>query len=173
MLFWQALSSRLRAGALGCLLALLTACEGEGWPPPSFDATLRALAPPYQETTTFAQGTAITFELVVTNLSGAPQVLVFNTTEIASFGVSGPGGIGVLGPAVVPWHSGRDRGFAKGPVTLQFAPGEAKKFTETWDQRDRNRNGDQVIAGDYTASSSLVSAVGHIRAPLLIITILP
>ncbi len=166
MLFWQALNSPLRAGALGCLLASLAACAGDG-APPSWDVTLRALDQANQETTTFAQGAVIKFEMVVTNLGASPEVLVFDTTGIAYFWASGPGGL-----LAVPWASSWDWGYPKGPVTLQFAPGEVKKFTKAWDQRGSYGN-PQVGPGDYSTHAKLLSQVGHISAPLLTIAILP
>ena len=44
---------------------------------------------------------------------------------------------------------------APGPSTLEFAPGETRTFTTTWDQTDSD-GGDQVRTGTYEARGVVI-----------------
>jgi hypothetical protein len=96
----------------------------------------------------FAVGAPINFELRVRNRTDTPAVVQFATGHQFDFIVVDDG------TANVRWKWSDGKAFVTVATELEFAAGETKVFTTTWDQA--GRGGQAVGPGNYEARGALV-----------------
>ena len=99
-------------------------------------------------TDTFDRGETIIFVLTVRNRLDTSASAEFTTTRTSDFVVLREN----TDDVVWQWSDGRS--FSDVATTIEFAPGETRTFTETWDQI--LSNGTQLRSGTYEARGVLV-----------------
>ena len=99
-------------------------------------------------TDTFDRGETIVFVLTVRNRLDTSATAEFTTTRTSDFVVLREN------TADVVWQWSDGRSFSDVATTIEFAPGETRTFTETWDQI--LSNGTQLRSGTYEARGVLV-----------------
>jgi hypothetical protein len=94
----------------------------------------------------YARGDLVELTMVVTNRGSTPVSLTAPSTQLYDFRVMA-GGVEV-------WRWSADQMFATVLTLVTIPPGESRRFTEGWDQRDRE--GRPVPPGQYVVVGTLV-----------------
>jgi Intracellular proteinase inhibitor len=115
---------------------------------PSFVAQLQLQDANGDVTDTFERGETIVFVLTVRNRLDTSASAEFTTTRTSDFVVLREN------TADVVWQWSDGRAFSDVATTIEFAPGETRTFTETWNQI--LSNGTQLRSGNYEARGVLV-----------------
>lgn len=97
----------------------------------------------------YALGEPVQFTLTVRNPTQNALIFTRPTSQEYDFIVRTSGGAEV-------WRWSHDRAFLQVIETTTFLPGQARTFTETWEQRDNN--GQQVVAGTYAVTGVFTSS---------------
>lgn len=139
-------SSRFRfcltLGLIGALLSLPPAWAQQA--PAGLRLELRA------GRDTYRAGDPVELTLTVTNSTADPVVLTAPSSQLYDFAVIQGG------REVWRWSAGRM--FMALVTPLEIAPGQARVFTEVWDQRDRD--GQPVAPGYYVVQGVLIGGEG-------------
>jgi hypothetical protein len=123
---------------------------GDGGDDPTFVATLQLQDTTGNVTDSFQRQELIQMILTVRNRRDTAESIDFSDSRTSDFVVVRENTDSVV------WQLSKETA-APSPTatTLDFAPGETKTFTTTWDQTDSD-NGDQVRTGTYEARGVLV-----------------
>jgi hypothetical protein len=123
---------------------------GDGGDDPTFVATLQLQDTTGNVTDSFQRQELIQMILTVRNRRDTSESIDFTDSRTSDFVVVRANTDNVV------WQLSKETA-APSPTatTLDFAPGETKTFTTTWDQTDSD-NGDQVRTGTYEARGVLV-----------------
>lgn len=92
-------------------------------------------------------GESVNLTLVVENTSSQSIVLNFSSGQRFDFWIQ-------AGSKEV-WRWSSDKMFTQALTSMTLKPGEKKTFTANWDQKDSN--GNQTLAGNYTAFGQLTT----------------
>ena len=124
--------------------------SGDGGDDPTFVATLQLQDTTGNITDTFERQELIQMILTVRNRRDTTESIDFSDSRTSDFVVVRANTDNVV------WQLSKETA-APSPTatTLDFAPGETKTFTTTWDQTDSD-SGDQVRTGTYEARGVLV-----------------
>jgi hypothetical protein len=124
--------------------------SGDGGDDPTFVATLQLQDTTGNVTDSFQRQELIQMILTVRNRRDTSESIDFSDSRTSDFVVVRANTDNVV------WQLSKETA-APSPTatTLDFAPGETKTFTTTWDQTDSD-NGDQVRTGTYGARGVLV-----------------
>lgn len=131
------------------LLALAPRCDVEAIPAAGLELSLAVQDETGSSVRRFASGAPVTLVLEVTNTGPDPLALEFASARSHDFAVLDARGREV-------WRWSRGRLFAQALERVELAPGESRRFTATWDQRDAS--GARAAPGSYRAVASLASA---------------
>lgn len=150
--FWSRLLTMLGVLTI-CMGATSSSCSlnrsgSSGGDDPSFVADLKLQDVNGNTTTSFNRDQQITMILTVRNRLNTSATIEFTTTRTDDFVVVRENSDSVL------WQWSKGRNFATTPTSIDFAAGESKTFTRSWDQRDNDSN--LVRAGTYEARGALV-----------------
>jgi hypothetical protein len=124
--------------------------SGDGGDDPTFVATLQLQDTTGNVTDSFQRQELIQMILTVRNRRDTTESIDFSDSRTSDFVVVRANTDNIV------WQLSKESA-APSPTatTLDFAPGETKTFTTTWDQTDSD-NGDQVRTGTYEARGVLV-----------------
>ena len=122
--------------------------DGDGGDDPSFVAHLEIRDVNGDQTDSFDRGESIDFVLTVRNRLDTTATAEFTTTRTSDFVVVRENTSDVV------WQWSDDRGFSDVATTIEFAPGETRTFTATWNQV--LSSGTQLRSGTYEARGVLV-----------------
>lgn len=134
-----------------CLGASTSSCEfgdGSGGIGPSFVTELSLRDASGLPSDTFARGEPIELRLTVRNRLSTAATVQFSDARTSDFVVIRQGS------RVLVWKWSDGRAFPLVLTELEFAAGETKTFSVTWDQSDSS--GQPVAAGVYEARGVLV-----------------
>jgi len=132
-----------------CSLGSSNNNSGDGGDDPTFVATLQLQDVTGNVTDTFQRDELIQMILTVRNRTDQTQTLDFDTSLQSDFVVVRDNTTDVV------WRlSDRSAAPSNTPTTLEFAPGQVRTITTSWDQIDNN--GDQVRVGTYEARGVLI-----------------
>jgi hypothetical protein len=131
------------------LLALAPRCAAEVTPAEGLELSLAVQDASGRSARRFASGAPVTLVLEVRNTGADPLALEFASARSHDFAVLDARGREV-------WRWSRGRLFAQALGRVELAPGESRRFTATWDQRDAS--GAPAAPGSYRAVASLASA---------------
>lgn len=112
----------------------------------------------------FGAGEPVTFELTVTSLSSEAQRIVFPDSQTFEFEILDSSGRKL-------WNWAHGQAFLTVLTAVNFAPGESKQFTHTWDQM--GNDGHAVSPGDYDALGFLPVRLVGVRAQPVTLKIVP
>lgn len=124
--------------------------SGDGGDDPTFVATLQVQDTNGDITDTFSRGELIQLILTVRNRRDTTETIDFTDSRQSDFVV-----VRANSNTIVWQLSKESAAPAPGPSTLEFAPGETRTFTTTWDQTDSD-GGDQVRTGTYEARGVVI-----------------
>jgi len=124
--------------------------SGDGGDDPTFVATLQLQDTTGNVTDSFQRQELVQMILTVRNRRDTTESIDFSDSRTSDFVVVR------ANTDTVVWQLSKETA-APSPTatTLDFAPGESKTFTTTWDQTDSD-SGDQVRTGTYEARGVLV-----------------
>lgn len=134
-----------------CLGASTSSCEfgdGSGGIGPSFVTELSLRDANGLPSDSFARGEPIELRLTVRNRLNTAATVQFNDTRTSDFVVIRQGSQALV------WKWSDGKAFAQVITEVEFAAGETKTFSVTWDQF--GSNGQAVDAGTYEARGVLV-----------------
>lgn len=146
--------------AVSLLLGNTNCTKNNASDAPQFVTSLAVENTSNQPVSAFAQHEPVQLVLTVRNRSGSAQKLFFNTSEMVNFAVVNAGTADVVwtcdgtSTSCTPASgnpAGSDAG--SGFTELDFAAGETKTFTFTWDQTDNS--GVQLGTGSYEVLGGL------------------
>ncbi len=144
---------------IGMLLSFAPACDVNNRPTSGLDvkfsASLVLRDGAGNATAEFDAGEPVTFELTVTNLLSEQQRIVFPDSQTFEFEIRDPSGQKL-------WNWAHGQAFLTVLTAVEFAPGESKRFTHTWDQT--GNDGRAVGPGDYDARGFLPIQLFGVRA---------
>jgi hypothetical protein len=122
----------------------------DGVDDPSFVATLQLQDAEGNVTDSFERGELIQMILTVRNRRDSTETIEFDDSRQSDFLVVRENSSGIV------WQLSEESAApAPGPTTLEFAPGETRTFTTTWNQTDSDSD-DQVRTGTYEARGVVV-----------------
>lgn len=124
--------------------------SGDGGDDPTFVATLQLQDAEGNVTDNFQRGELIQMILTVRNRRDTTETVEFTDSRQSDFLVVRENSSGIV------WQLSEESAApSPGPTTLDFAPGETRTFTTTWNQTDSDSD-DQVRTGTYEARGVVV-----------------
>jgi hypothetical protein len=124
--------------------------SGDGGDDPTFVATLQLQDNEGNVTDTFQRGEQIQMILTVRNRRDTTETVEFTDSRQSDFLVVRENSTGIV------WQLSEESAApAPAPTTLEFAPGQSRTFTTTWDQSESD-SGEQVRVGTYEARGVVV-----------------
>lgn len=142
------------AGLCLALVAPLCSCGGgggeSGGADAGFNVALRMRASNGSETSNFAFGNPIVFDITVTNRSGGTQVLTLPSSQVYDLAVFPDGA------AVPRWRWSFNRTFTPADTTLSFAGHQSITYLYVWP--GVLEDGTQIMPGRYDIRATLAFA---------------
>jgi Intracellular proteinase inhibitor len=124
--------------------------SGDGGSDPTFVATLQLQNTSGEVTDSFSRNELIQMVLTVRNRRDTTETINFTDSRTTDFVV-----VRANSDAIVWQLSQESAAPTPGATTLEFAPGQIRTFTTTWDQTDSD-SGEEVRTGAYEARGVLV-----------------
>jgi hypothetical protein len=150
------------------LLLFLPGCAaGGGTAPPDFETRLALVNAAGKETNVFKRGEPVTLVVTVRNRSAAPRTLTLPTSQTHDCIVRAAEDRG----AGEAWRWSRGRMFTQAITELTLAPGEARRFTVTWDQR--GVDGSPLPPGEYRVVGLVPGKERGLRSGPVTLTLAP
>jgi hypothetical protein len=133
--------------------------SGDGGDDPTFVTTLQLQDTEGNVTSSFQRGELIQMILTVRNRRETTETVEFDDSRQSDFLVVRENS------SSIEWQLSEETAApSPTPTTLEFAPGESKTFTTTWNQTDSDSD-DQVRVGTYEARGVVVFD-GFANSPL-------
>ena len=124
--------------------------SGDGGDDPTFVTTLQLQDTEGNVTSSFERGELIQMILTVRNRRDSTETVEFDDSRQSDFLVVRENSNGIV------WQlSDETAAPSPTPTTLEFAPGESKTFTTTWNQTDSDSD-DRVRVGTYEARGVVI-----------------
>jgi hypothetical protein len=124
--------------------------SGDGGDDPTFVATLQVQDTNGDVTDTFSRNELIQLVLTVRNRRDTTETIDFTDSRQSDFLIVRANSNNIV------WQLSEESAApAPGATTLEFAPGQTRTFTTTWDQTESD-GGDQVSTGAYEARGVVV-----------------
>jgi hypothetical protein len=123
---------------------------GDGGDDPTFVTTLQLQNTNGEVTDTFSRDELIQMVLTVRNRRDTTETVEFTDSRTTDFLVVRANSNGIV------WQLSKETAApTPGPTSIEFAPGQTRTFTTTWDQTDSD-SGEQVRTGTYEARGVVV-----------------
>jgi hypothetical protein len=136
-----------------CVLLAVQAAPARSAPAPHPESLVVTVV---ADKATYNRGEPVQFVLSVMNTEPGPDTIPMPTGQTYDFIVRTLDGSEV-------WRWSRDRLFTQAAREVAFAPGETKRFSETWDQRTNTGQqvgpGSYVVIGVYASSPEVRSSL--------------
>lgn len=124
--------------------------SGDGGDDPTFVTTLQLQDVEGNVTSTFQRNELIQMVLTVRNRRDTAETIEFPDSRQSDFLVVRENSNNIV------WQLSEESAApSPAPTTLEFAPGESKTFSRTWNQQESD-SGDQVRVGTYEARGVIV-----------------